>query len=222
MLALDLLSRRLSRCCAGLLAIGMCAADLRADFVVNPSFESDSLALDTWVYSASGWIATGDAGTFRPPSAAYPEGAPSGSNVGFVQSGWAMPTGILEQTTEIVLQAGMECQLLAKIGRRVDNPLIPWGGYVMSMYAGDTLLAQDLTESQPDAGMFVPASLFITIDAGEEAVGQLLRIRFEALYGQTNIDDVQVIVTPTPGSIALIVIGALALTSSRKRPAPLN
>lgn len=196
-----------------LLNLGTCAG---AD-VVNSSFEDDVLATDTWVYQANGWNITGDAGTFHPPAAAYPGGAPFGNNVGFVQSGWAMPTGILEQTTEVVLEAGMVCELHALIGRRVDNPLIPWGGYLMSMYAGDTLLAQDMTEAHPDAGIFVPTSLFYSVSEGEEAVGQLLTIRFEALFGQTNIDDVHVVVTPTPGSCALAVIGAITLSFWRRR-----
>ncbi len=202
---------------SGLAGAVMCFGSAAGADVVNPSFENDVLSLDTWVYQADGWIVTGDAGTFHPPAAAYPGGAPVGSNVGFVQSGWGRPTGTLEQTTEFVLVAGMVCEFHATIGRRVDNPLIPWGGYIMSMYAGDVLLAQDLTESHPDAGMFVPASLFYTVDIGEEAVGQVLRIRFEALYGQTNIDDVRVVVSPTPGTIVLAVVGAVTLSCWRRR-----
>lgn len=202
---------------SGLTGAMACLVSAAGADVINPSFEIDVLAHDTWVYQADGWVVTGDAGTFHAPIAAYPGGAPTGHNVGFVQSGWDMPTGILEQTTEFVLEAGMVCELHAMIGRRVDNPLIPWGGYIMSMYAGDVLLAQDLTESHPDAGMFVPASLFYTVDVGEEAIGQVLRIHFEALYGQTNIDDVRVVVTPTPGTMVLAVAGVITLGCRRRR-----
>ena len=188
-----------------------------AAVVTNGSFEEDQLSTDTWLYAAHAWTAVGDSGTFNPPSAAYLNGAPFGHQVGFIQSGWGKATGVLEQTLDVSVVAGAEYHLAALIGRRLDNPLLPWEGYVMSLWAGDTLLASDDTSVDPGMGAFAETSIMARAVVGAGVVGLPLRIRFEAHYGQTDIDDVRLEIVPAPAGITLAAACAVRLLRRSRR-----
>lgn len=212
-------SRGLSVCAAvGALAVlGAARADIVP--IVNPGFEDDLQDPGDYVYFANGWIAVGDAGTFNPHGAAYPPDgdAPLGNNVGFVQAGWVHPAGSLEQKLTTLVQGDYEYELNALIGRRVDNPLLPWQGYVMALYAGSNLLAVDFTNVTPAPNSWVRSAIFYTAGPDDPNIGLPLRIRFESLYGQTNIDDVQVHARLIPSPGPAVLAGLAGLITLRRR-----
>lgn len=193
------------------LAVGTATAG-----IVNAGFEDPIQSVDTWDYSASGWIALGDAGVFRPSAAAYFGGAHSGQQVGFVQSGWVYSTGTLQQTTDDVIVAGGTYQFTTMVGRRLDNPLLPWQGFTMSIYAGDILLASVDTPVNPSLGDWQLATLQYTADAESEGIGQNVTVRLASAYGQTNFDDVSFGLVPSPATGSLLGLAAGALMKRRR------
>jgi len=184
--------------------------------IVNPGFEDPIQNVDTWDYAASGWLASGDAGVFRPAAAAYQNGAYAGQQVGFVQSGWVYSTGTLRQTTADILVLGQTFEFSTMVGRRLDNPLLPWMGYTMSLYAGSTLLASANTPVDPGLGNWQRASLQYTATSASPGLGQFITVELTSAYGQTNFDDVSFGPVPTPSTAVGVSIAA-GLVIRRRR-----
>ena len=177
--------------------------------IVNAGFEDPIQNVDSWDYTASGWVAVGDAGVFRPTAASYFGGAYSGEQVGFVQSGWVYSTGTLQQTTDDVIVAGETYAFSTMAGRRLDNPLLPWQGFTMSIYAGSMLLASVDTPVDPGLGDWQRATLQYTAEVGSAGVGQNVTVRLTSAYGQTNFDDVSFGLVPSPGATSVLAIAAV-------------
>lgn len=184
--------------------------------IVNASFEDPIQSVDSWDYAASGWIAIGDAGVFRPTAAAYFNGAYAGQQVGFVQSGWVYSTGTLRQTTSDILLAGQTYEFSSMVGRRLDNPLLPWHGYTMSLYAGTILLATANTPVDPGMGAWERGSIQYTAPTGSLGLGQAITVELTSFYGQTNFDDVAFGLVPTPATSSLLIAGTV-LAARRRR-----
>lgn len=208
--------------CVAVVALGAGgASSAMADLIpiVNPSFEADIIEDRVYNLYAQGWVTQDDAGAFNPVAEAYAGGvAPDGSNVGFVQSGWVRPTGWMEQTVDAVLQADIDYELTTLVGRRLDNPLLPWRGYIMTLWAGSNLLATDDTGVVPQLGEWLQTSVTFRTDANDPRLGQPLKIRFESKFGQTNFDTVALDATPIPGagSLALLGVGATLMVRRRR------
>lgn len=196
-----------------LLALGVSPASADLLPVVNPSFEQNEFGEYGYDYFADGWTITGDAGTFNPGEDSYPGAdAPDGINVGFVQSGWVHPTGSLEQTLSTVIEADRQYTLRVMIGRRLENPLLPWLGYTASLWAGPAMLVIDNTRVTPAQGAWALATVTYTATEISPALGMPLTIRFESHFGQTNFDLVEVerSIVPTPGVAATLGLAGLA------------
>jgi hypothetical protein len=203
-----------------MLASGTIAATLISNVatagIVNAGFEDPIQNVDTWDYSASGWIAIGDAGVFRPATAAYFNGAYAGQQVGFVQSGWVYATGTLRQTSTDVLTVGGVYEFSTMVGRRLDNPLLPWQGFTMSLYAGANLLASVNTPVNPGLGSWERATLQYTASDGSAGLGEFVTIEMTSFYGQTNFDDVSFGLVPAPASAMTLCLGVLPLVHRRR------
>lgn len=186
--------------------------------IINAGFEDPIQTVDSWDYSASGWVAVADAGVFRPGAAAYFDGAFAGQQVGFVQSGWVYSTGWLRQTSTDILAVGQTYEFATMIGRRLDNPLLPWQGYTMSLYAGTDLLVSVDTPVDPGLGGWERAAIQYTALPDSVGLGQAVTIEFRSYYGQTNFDDVSFGLVPSPGSAT--ALAAISLGTLRRRRGP--
>jgi hypothetical protein len=184
--------------------------------LINAGFEDPIQSVDSWDYTASGWVTMGDAGVFRPTNAAYFNGAYAGQQVGFVQSGWVYSTGTLRQTTSDILLAGQTYEFATMVGRRLDNPLLPWQGYSLSLYAGAVLLVTANSPVDPGLGSWERASIQYTAEVGSLGIGDFLTVELTSYYGQTNFDDASFGLVPTPGTSALALAGSLLATRRRR------
>lgn len=189
-------------------ALASCCGTAHAG-IINAGFEDPIQNVDAWDYSASGWVAVGDAGVFRPTAASYFNGAYAGQQVGFVQSGWVYSTGTLRQTSSDVLTAGGVYELSTMVGRRLDNPLLPWQGYTMSLYAGSNVLASVTNPVDPGLGSWQRATLQYTATTASVGLGESVTIELASSYGQTNFDDVSFGLVPAPGVATLLGLGGL-------------
>lgn len=184
--------------------------------IVNAGFEDPIQNVEEWDYAASGWVAIGDAGVFRPAAASYFNGAYAGQQVGFVQSGWVYSTGTLRQTSSDVLTVGGVYEFTTMVGRRLDNPLLPWQGFKMSLYAGSELLASVTNPVDPGLGGWQRATLQYTAHDASPGLGQLVTIELTSYFGQTNFDDVSFGLVPAPGVATVLGLGG-ALACRRRR-----
>ncbi|MDX2148518.1 MAG: hypothetical protein SFZ23_13450 [Planctomycetota bacterium] len=189
--------------------------------ISNAGFEDNEFAPTGFSREIVAWTTVGDAGAFRPNQTMFTNAAPEGLNVAFVQVGWTLGTGALEQTLDIGLQANTTYTLSGLVGRRLDNP-IAWTGYTVSLWAGDERLAIVDTPVAPAMGAFESFSLNFT--SAEQSVfeGELLKVRLEAKNGQTAFDAITLDATPIPaaGPAALAALAMLSAAGRSRRSSP--
>jgi hypothetical protein len=201
-----------------LAALAVVAAPPRATAqpipIVNPGFEADVLGDGAFIFSATGWTVTGDAGTFNPTVASYLTEAPEGQNVAFASG----RGGSLEQTLAAVWLPNVHYAFQVLVGDRLDSP---FAQYTVQLLAGGGDLSSITSSVSPGDGVFAPLSIGITLAPANPAVGQAIGIRLSGLGGQVNFDDLSLIATstvPEPATMALTA-GGLALlgVSARRR-----
>lgn len=129
-----------------------------------------------------------EAGTFNPNSTRYPGEAPEGQNIAYSNG----PT--ISQVLGRVLTANATYTLQVDVGRRLD---LPSPGYVVSLLAGGTVLAQDVNTLTPAPGTFVTSTVTFNVPPGHPDLGKNLEIRLEPFsfaqgaVEQVNFDNVR-------------------------------
>ncbi|WP_170330703.1 LamG-like jellyroll fold domain-containing protein [Ruegeria arenilitoris] len=139
--------------------------------IENASFEAITLADGLADTAITGWTLSGDVvGTWNPTAAFFPDEAPDGENVAFIDNG-----GTISQTLTDTFEAGRSYQLTVSVGN--ESSAGSSNGWEIRLYAGTQLLGSvDATSVTPADGTFGDAVL--TLDGSDLAA-------FSANYGQT-------------------------------------
>jgi hypothetical protein len=181
--------------------------------IVNPSFESNALALDTWNFSIDGWIG---GATWHPGTSYYPSGVPDGVNVAWNNS------GTISQTLTTALTNNTTYNLNVQIGHRADGV---WSNnYTIELLAGSNVIASAYNPIDPGLGKFGLASLAYTAGQNDSNAGQLLGIAFVTVGAQVNYDAVSLNAVPSvpePEEYLMMLLGAgmVAFQVKRKQKA---
>jgi lysophospholipase L1-like esterase len=163
--------------------------------IYNASFEEPILAdgaLAAGPGTVGGWLFSGTAATyvgiFNPPAGSYPSAGGSGTPEGadganaaylFNNGGPAESVSAAQTLTE-TLAADMEYTLIVAIGRFLpDQPydFSTYGGYVIELLAGDTVIASDSDSTEPGVGEFRDAVASVSSSAVDPAlIGQPISV----------------------------------------------
>jgi hypothetical protein len=110
-------------------------------FVENASFEALELADGTFLRGApEGWtLLDGKFGTFNPLATTFPD-VPDGENTAYSNG------GTIAQVLAAVLEANTVYTLEVEIGNR---PETPFPGFAVQLWAGNSLLAEDVSSFEP-------------------------------------------------------------------------
>lgn len=184
--------------------------------VINPSFESQSLAVNAFtVGTLTGWSAPGVQGAFRPGPTIYTAGIPDGNNVAFSHTGG----GTISQILSDVLTANTLYTLSVNVGDRLD---LTFSGYSINLLAGSTVLASTSTPV-PLNGRFATATVQFQTLATHANLGALLQIQLittpggQVNYDNVRLDGTAVAAVPEPASIAMWSLGALGMMFARRK-----
>jgi hypothetical protein len=128
-----------------------------------------------------------EAGTFNPNSTRYPGQAPEGQNIAYSNG----PT--ISQVLGAVLTASATYSLQVDVGRRLDEAS---PGYVVSLLADGTVLAQDVNTLSSAPGTFVTSTVTFNVPLDHPALEKPLEIRLEPFSfaeagAQVNFDNVR-------------------------------
>lgn len=225
-----------ARLALALLALLLVPAAASAIPITNAGFES--FALENGRFSAffcdptnpsclqavdviPGWTVRGSAGSHNVGPFGYPNEAPEGSNVAFVN---ATPNGSTVSQTLAAQVEATEYALTIDVGNplRVEMPPI-WS---VEVWAGGSLLgAMDSQSATPGPadGTFSTMSLVFDVAPLAPQIGELLEIRLRTSVGsgQVGFDNLRLddlaLVVPEPGTMLLMGLGLAGLGSIRRR-----
>jgi len=160
-------------------------------FIANHSFENDPLPECTFNFMPAGWAqSSGTSGSWDPgppsscPFPGFSSGIPDGVQVGYTNSG-----GIVQVLAES-LAADQTYTLRVLVGRRSDG--FPMESYTIRLFAGDTLLVEDLDNVDPPMGGWAESVVAFYAPNGHPALGQPLKIELTRVAGaQANFDNVR-------------------------------
>ena len=187
-------------------------AELGPLAIVNPSFEAVSLSPGGVAQNnILGWTANSCAcGTFRPGSAQFPNGPSDGVNVGFLNS------GSFSQQLQATIQPNTTYTLQVDVGARADYT---YGGYLVTLQAGETVLASDTNQLDPSSpGSFLTSTVSYYASAADPNIGQPLMITLGAGPNGYQADYDNVRLTATTGNNVspppqIAELGALAIVN---------
>ena len=184
-------------------------ANAESIFVENASFEAITLTDGTFVSTTpDGWtLIEGKFGTLNPLAISFPS-VPDGENTAFSNG------GTMAQALAAVLQANTVYTLEVEIGNR---PETPFPGFAVQLWAGDSLLAEDVNSFEPPGQGFTTSLVNYVALAEDAMAGQSLEIRLVSLGVQVNFDDVRLNAVPLPAPGALALFGLAGLGCRRRR-----
>jgi hypothetical protein len=184
-------------------------ANAESIFVENASFEAIELTDGTFVRGApEGWtLIEGKFGTFDPLAVSFPD-VPDGENTAFSNG------GTIAQVLAAVLQANTVYTLEVEIGNR---PETPFPGFAVQLWAGDSLLAEDVSSFEPPGQGFTTSLVNYVALPEDTMAGQSLEIRLVSMGIQVNFDDVRLYGSPLPAPGALALFGLAGLGCCRRR-----
>jgi hypothetical protein len=181
---------------------------------VNPGFEAAALLDGVFDFSIPGWTLSGTgAGSWNPTFFQYPAGVPEGDHVAYSN---ADTDGVISQLLPAVLTPGATYELSVWVGRRAD---LAFGGYLVELLAGGTVLASESNVQFPPSGWFAQSTIAYTAGAADPLAGQALEIRLRAFGPQTNFDLVEltasgITAVPEPATAALLAAGLVAVAGA--------
>lgn len=183
--------------------------------VTNAGFEDPTLADGTITnFTVNGWTlsSSGVAGTWNPPTSAYPSEAPEGQNVSFVNGSG----NFIVQDLNVFVTADLIYTLQVDVGKRLDLPGTNWNYSVDLIIAGTTgtsgILAQDFGTLSPSPGQFLTSTVTYTAPSSGTPIGSELAIRLRNWSTeQVNFDDVRLTAIPLPAALYLFGSGLLGM-----------
>ena len=181
--------------------------------IMNAGFEDDPLADDEFSYGtfggAPGWLG-GPVdftwGAWNPPTDAYPDETPEGTNLGWLYNQAGDGQATMTQALEATVQPNTTYTLSMHIGNpqayfsEFNNffyELDGFPGYRVELRAGDIVMVMDDNSLSPPDGTFEPMS--ISYDVGDEdpAIGETISIHLINLNDgpgfEVDFDDVQLV-----------------------------
>lgn len=181
-------------------------------FVPYPDGDRDyvgHLKTYTWINPNWGYHFNGYCGVLNPTTDAYPDEAPEGGNIGFVQSTisasdpYYNASGGLAISTIVDLKPNTNYTLSVKVGNPLYNDAFP--GYRVQLLADGGVLVQDVNSLEIEPGTFVTSEITYTSGATVNP-GRKLGIRLIAQGGsvrdidagdtsiyEVNFDDVKLL-----------------------------
>jgi hypothetical protein len=201
-----------------ILMFGINIANASPISINNPSFEEPTHTDGGFTAVATGWVVTGDSGTWNPTTAQISQGPTDGLQVGFSNNGG------LSQTLSAVLTANMRYTLMVDVLSRTDGFFHRESGLELLTAEGTQLAATIL--GPITAGNNGLLSLTFVASANDPNLGKNLKITLLGIGGpQSDWDNVRLDATPTitpnpvplPGAIWLLGSGLVGILGMRKR-----
>ncbi len=116
-----------------------------------------------------GWRSINAGGTFHPSTTQVRVPSPDGHNVA-----WINGAGAIVQTLPQTVRGGAVYRLKADLADAVE---VPFGGYHLSLFGGETLLGEVRNRRTPEEGASVTDILQVEVPADSPAIGKPLEIR---------------------------------------------
>lgn len=194
---------------------------LQGHAAINPAYAFSPDVEYRTTSPIPGWQLVGGAGTVNYSGTPYfvgGIGSTDGQNVAFANGSFGINNS-LSQTLGANYQIGLTYQLQVDVGYRLDYPL--GGGYAISLYAGNTLVATANNTVSLTPGTFSTVTVSASIDGSSAAVGQPISIVLahagqNPAGSQVVFDNVRLTSTttvPEPSTWVLAALGAVALVS---------
>jgi hypothetical protein len=180
--------------------------------IQNPGFEDVVLQDDEFFYGnlggTPGWVGTLDFtwGSWNPPSLAYPDETPEGSNDGWLYYDSDQGQADMTQALDATLQPGTTYTLSMYIGNpeayfsefnQFFYELEGFPGYRVELRAGDVVIAADENSLAPPDGTFEHTSIAYEVADDDPLIGEQLSIRLVNLNEgpgfEVDFDDVQLV-----------------------------
>lgn len=204
-------------------ALTLLSSSVFALTVVNPSFEagtpgSGGNAEGTYTSgSFTGWTADANSGFWQPVlGAATFSSLPDGVKAGYTGNGGA---GSMYQDLADTFVESWTYTLSVYIGNRAGLSAYGFnalGEVSLQDSSGTTLVSSGLISATP--GTFSLVTLSYTVQYGSLSAGQNIRVHFSSPAGsQASYDQVSVIASPEPATMAALGLGAVALLRRRKK-----
>ncbi len=187
-----------------LVATLWCLAESAQGFVTDGSFETPSIAANTFAYNPGGspWTFTGNSGLINTPSAFASPPAPAGMQVAFLQTDGNNPGnfGQFSQTVNLPITGNYTLSYL-DAGRNIPPSFL--GNVKYEIWLGASLISTNATTSgQP----FTPQTVPFSATAGLHSL--LFRIDpLQPVGDNTAFFDRVSIGVPEPASAALAFFG---------------
>jgi hypothetical protein len=182
--------------------------------VVNSGFETEVLADGAFTNTVTGWVVSGNAGSFNPTNTQIPPiGAPEGQNTLFINSNAGNVSQIL--TTNLVAETSYVLQVDVCDRTEVINTT---PNYLIEFIAGTTTLINDGSSLAPTSGCLTSSINYVSSNSDIE-LGNALQIKLSSTGGgQVNFDNVRlsaISVAPIPTlSLRMLILLVLFILLS--------
>lgn len=204
--------------------LGMSQATLATPITIDvPGYSFEAPGTSGWVAgAAAGWWGSSGAGYQNASgSQGWSIAGIDGTQTGYVNS-WAGPSVLVSAAALTTVQEGYTYLLTVGVGARSAGD--PTSAYQLSLTSGSGQVfatTGTVDASGISAGTMVDKTLSFFATAGNAAIGQGLYVAlWNPMPGgantQVNFDNIRLTATsnvPEPGTISLLVTGALALLS---------